>query len=240
MLKAVARRARQLFRRTFPTLALTLRRRAPGQFQDRNYTLPDRYPWLFEFASSQMGIKEGVRILSFGCSRGDEVFTLRRYFPAVAIKGIDINPHNIAVCRELAQRGMSTGITFATAATTEEELAESYDAIFCLGVLCLGDLTALGVQRCDPFLKFRDFERMVTDFARCLKPDGLLLLHSANFRFCDAAVSAVFDVVLEADAAQLGSAVLFDRDNRLMPSAQYRPVAFRKRRAEKGSSTPSG
>jgi len=67
-------------------------------------------------------------------------------------------------------------MTFVTAATTEGERAESYDAIFCLAVLCLADLTISGAQRCDPHLRFDNFERMVADFARCLKPGGLLLM----------------------------------------------------------------
>lgn len=35
--------------------------------------------------------------------------------------------------------------------------------------------------------------------------------------------------MLEVDPPELGSAVIFDRDNRLMPGARYRAVSFRKR-----------
>jgi len=229
MLKTVARRARQALRRRFPALALRARRRLPGQFQDRSHTCPDRYPWLFEFASARLGSIGRPRLLSFGCATGDEVFTLRRYFPAAAITGIDVDPRNIATCRERARALALEDVTFAVAATTANEPADAYDAIFCLGVLCLGDLTALGFERSDPFFTFAEFERTVTDFGRCLKAGGLLLFHSTNFRFGDTAVSAAFDVVLEVDPAQLGSAVIFDRDNRLMPGERYRAAAFRKR-----------
>jgi hypothetical protein len=57
-----------------------------------------------------------------------------------------------------------------------------------------------------------------------------LFLLTTNFRFCDAAVSKDFDVVLEADLAQLAPDVLFDSNNRLLPGVRYRPAAFRKRK----------
>ena len=169
-----------------------------------------------------------TRLLSFGCSRGDEVFSLRKYFPAAAIRGIDVDPRNIELCVARLASANSRATTFVTASDTQGETSGSYDAIFCLAVLCLGDLTASGAQRSDPQLKFEDFDRMVTDFARCLKTQGILVLHTTNFRFCDSSVAADFDVVLEADAAQLAPDVLFDRDNKLMTGARYHSVAFRK------------
>ena len=204
------------------------------RFQAYNHTLPDRYPWLFEFARSKLADDAQTRLLSFGCSRGDEVFSLREYFPAAAIKGIDIDPHNIDLCLARLSSEHSPAISFAAAANTQAEASGSYDAIFCLAVLCLGDLTNSGAQRCDPHLNFADFDRIVADFSRCLKPGGILILHTTNFRFCDTSVVADFDVVLEADAVQLSPDVLFDRNNRLMHGARYYPVAFRKRVAADG------
>jgi SAM-dependent methyltransferase len=191
--------------------------------------LPDRYPWLFEFARANIEDSVDTRILSFGCSRGEEVFSLRKYFPAAFIKGIDIERSNISRCEARARIESATRMTFAIAANTEGEPADSYDLIFCLAVLCLGDLTVSGAQRCDPYLYFADFEKMVTDFARCLRPGGILFLLTTNFRFCDAAVSRDFDIVLEAELAQLAPDVLFDRNNTLLPGVRYRPTAFRKR-----------
>jgi len=211
------------------TLRRRFRRPLPGQFQAYSHTLPDRYPWLFNFARANIGDSAGARILSFGCSHGEEVFTLRKYFPSAMIKGIDIEPGNISRCEARAQSGDASGITFAVAANTETEPAEFYDAIFCLAVLCLGDLTVSGARRSDPHLYFKDFERMVTDFSRCLKPGGILFLHTTNFRFGDTAVSRNFDIVFEASLAQLAPDVLFDNDNRLLSGARYLPVGFRKR-----------
>ena len=207
------------------------RREMRGRFQAYNHTLPDRYPWIFEFIRSRVADQAATRLLSFGCSIGDEVFSLRKYFPAAAIKGMDIDPGNIERCLARLTSANSRAITFAAASNTQGETSGSYDAIFCLAVLCLGDLTISGAQRSDPQLKFADFDRMVADFARCLKPEGILVLHTTNFRFCDSSVAGDFDVVLEADAAQLAPDVLFDRENKLMTGERYHPVAFRKHAA---------
>jgi SAM-dependent methyltransferase len=230
-LKGVARKGRSAVWNLGYSLRRAVRRPVPGEFQPYYYTLPDRYPWLFGFAASRIGARQNLRILSFGCSRGEEVFALRKYFPGAAVKGIDINPRNVARGLARARAEKSASVTFEIAATTEREPTGFYDAIFCLAVLCNGDLTTSNAQRCDPLLHFERFDRMIGDFARCLKPGGLLLLHTTNFRFCDTSVARDFDVVYEADPKHLALDVLFDRNNQLMSGERerYRAVAFEKR-----------
>jgi SAM-dependent methyltransferase len=228
-LSDVSRKGCALLRRALPVLRPGGQRPVAGRFQPYNHTLPDRYPWLFEFAKASLRDIQHLRILSFGCSEGEEVFALRVYFPAADVKGIDIDPRNISVCRARARAQNFAGMTFATAATTQAERDESYDAIFCLAVLCHGDLSTYGAARSDPLLHFEDFERTVADFSRCLRPGGLLLLHTTNFRFCDTLAAKDFEPVLEADPEHLAADVLYDRHNRLMVGERYRAVAFRKR-----------
>jgi SAM-dependent methyltransferase len=223
------REGRNALRVGCPKLRYRFWRPVPGRFQAYSHTVDNRYPWLFQFAATMLGGGQALRILSFGCSRGAEVFSLRDYFPDAYIKGIDIDPRNIALCRARARAENAQRMCFIAAATTASEHSEAYDAIFCLAVLCLADLTISNARRSDPFLRFADFERMVADFSRCLKPGGLLLLHTTNFRFSDTDVARHFDVVLEADPSQLAMDVLFDRDNRLMRGMRYHAVAFRKR-----------
>ena len=81
------------------------------------------------------------------------------------------------------------------------------------------------------FITFDAFEEYRHKFARCLKPGGLLFLHTTNFRFCDAAIAAGFDVVLQTRpvTAWQNADVVFDRDNRLMKHVRYPDVGFRKR-----------
>lgn len=205
------------------------RRQLPNLFQPFNHTQPDRYPWLFQFVRDTIGDEEDHRILSVGCSIGEEVVALRRYFPATPIKGLDIDPRNIVECLQRTKRAGLSGLEFDVAGNVEGEMDASYDAIFCLAVLCNGKLTVSGAERSDPILYFDGFERMVEGFARCLKSGGLLCLVTTNFRFCDTAVSTGFDVVLRADPEHLAPDVIFDRNNRLMRGVRYAEVVFSKR-----------
>lgn len=200
-----------------------------GQFQPYTHTLPDRYPWLFKFARSNLGDIASPKILSFGCSRGDEIFTLRQYFPHADIKGIDVVPENVEISRTRAREAGLQRIGFAVAADLTGEPPAYFDAIFCLAVLCHGDLTTYGATRSDPLLTFEGFSAVIGGFERCLKPEGLLLLLTTNFRFSDTPSAERFDALLEAEPAQMAPDVLFDRNNRLLPGERYRWVAFRKR-----------
>ncbi|HKD24135.1 MAG TPA: class I SAM-dependent methyltransferase [Rhizomicrobium sp.] len=197
-----------------------------GQFQPYTHTEPDRYPWLFRFAAEAVADGPGTRLLSFGCSKGDEVLALRKYFPHAAIKGIDIGWRNIARCRARAPRGCE----FSVASDTKGEPPESYDAIFCLAVLCHGDLTKFAAESCEPFVRFADFDATVGDFARCLKPGGVLFLHTANFRFGDSSAADGFEVLFEAPREEMAPDVQFGRDNRRLDEV-CRAVAFRKKGA---------
>ncbi len=227
-LRTLARRGRRAFQRAFPAFAPAPVASLPGGFQPYPYTLPNRYPWLFEFARDQLGAAPGLRLLSFGCSRGDEVFALRSYFPTARIVGIDVSPENIALCRRRAQAEPAHGLDFVVGATTADEQTASYDAIFCLAVLCHGDLTTKAMQRSDSLITFERFESVVTDFARCLKPGGLLLLHTTNFRFSDTRVAGEFTPVLDADPTHMATDVLFDSNNQLLQGTRYYTVGFRR------------
>jgi len=218
-----------LWRRSRFELGRRLRRPVEGRFQPYPHTLPDRYPWLFDFAAAALDGVPAPRLLSFGCSRGDEVFSLRRRFPEAAVRGLDIDPGNIAACLARSRALADDRLSFAAASNTRGEPDSLYDAIFCLAVLCHGDLTVGRASRSEPLLRFADFERTVADLARCLKPGGLLFLHTTNFRFGDTAAADGFEVVFEARPDQLAPDVLYDREGRLMPGERYLPVGFRKR-----------
>src|SRR5215467_12525911 len=75
----------------FRSVMLLRWRNPKNLFQPFSETNLDRYPDIFRFAREQVGDDSSHRILSFGCATGEEVFSLRRYFPLAHIRGLDIN-----------------------------------------------------------------------------------------------------------------------------------------------------
>ena len=195
-------------------------------FQPYRTTETDRYPRVFQFARDQLGDNRQRRILSVGCSTGEEVFSLRRYFTAASIHGIDINHRNISICNKRLRRIGDAGLSFEVADSTHSVKSESCDAIFCMAVLRHGKLETIETPRCDHLIRFTDFDRVVRDFARCLKPGGLLFIWQSNFRFRDTVTSTQFEVVLEMERS---GARIYDCNNQLMHGVDEREVGFRKR-----------
>jgi 2-polyprenyl-3-methyl-5-hydroxy-6-metoxy-1,4-benzoquinol methylase len=195
-------------------------------FQPFNTTRPERYPAVFRFVRSTLADGSDVRILSFGCSTGDEVFSLRRHFPQAFIKGIDVNPGNIAVCKRRARRAGDTRLAFETAGSTAGEPAATYDAIFCMAVLRHGGLAAADVTRCDHLIRFEDFAATVAGFDRCLKPGGLLAIRHSNFRLGDTPTGTNFTPLLRRPASW--TTPLFGPDNVRVETPDQVDVVFGK------------
>ena len=203
--------------------------RPEGLFQPYAATGPDRYPDLFALAAKEIGDGVGVRLLSFGCSTGEELFSLRQYFPHAGIRGLDINGHSVAMARRAIRRARDRRISVAAASDAMREPTAGYDAIFCMAVFRHGDLAQAGVERCDHLVSFECFDDAMAGLARCLKPGGLLFIRHSNFRFCDTRSFSDFEVVWREEALALSKeGKVFGRDNRLMPGEAYKDVVFRK------------
>ena len=67
--------------------------------QNENHTSLDRYPSLF---AKTKGIQPNPKkIMSFGCSTGEECTTLRKYYPEALIVGIEINREHLLVAKAI-------------------------------------------------------------------------------------------------------------------------------------------
>lgn len=208
---------------TYAWLRLTQGKRL---MQDDGFTTSDRHPRLFGFVRDTLG--EGGDLLSFGCSTGDEVLSLGRWFPSARVLGLDIHPGHIAVCRRRLAHQADPRLSCAVAADTSRLSKGSQDAIFCLSVLRRGDLGSLAGDSCAMWLRFEAFERHVAEFARVLRPGGLLILRHSNFRLRDTAIAAAFEPVLTLDASPDSATPLFGPDNRRLADQAYGEVVFRR------------
>lgn len=206
--------------------------RPDNLFQPSSYTVANRYPRLFSLIRHRLSDVTFPRLMSYGCSTGEEVFTLRRYFPVAEITGIDINPHCIDVCRKQLEQRNDPGIRFELAGAPDAEPSAFYDAIFCMAVLRHGELGSSKAQTCNHLIRFEDFENTVAGLCRALKPGGYLIIRHSNFRFSDTIAAAEFDVIADLENDRLlrmPYSPIYDRNNRLVEGSIYNDAVFRKR-----------
>jgi len=146
-----------------------------------NYTYPGRHPDIFEFVQKYFSEKEGVTVLSFGCSVGDECTSLLGYLPASKITGIDINRKNIILA---CKKNKNPNIEFIHADILDFQFPDKrhFDAIFILSVLCI-EPEARFYNDIEKLFCFNLFDRIIGKLDEYLKIGGLLILRNANYLF---------------------------------------------------------
>ncbi len=139
-------------------------------------TVPNRYPALFTACQPLFGNLGSSRILSYGCSTGEEVMSLRRLWPEASLVGCDINRISLEIAR---RQDPSNEYCFP------EQLQGLFDGIFCLAVL--QDPRSRGehvtsIARHYPYSKFL---AILLRLDSLLKVGGFLILDHTNYRFED-------------------------------------------------------
>ncbi|HBQ35271.1 MAG TPA: hypothetical protein DD729_00270 [Rhodobacteraceae bacterium] len=179
-------------------------------------TKTNRYAGLMTLASNAWVTKpRPARILSFGCSRGDEMTTIATYFPDAEIVGCDIDL-DIAQAR--------TDLPGAVFFSTPEAIAENgpYDIIFGLSVLCLhpSDIAVPDV------FSFGDFEKLVQSLHDNLNDQGLLCLYNLSYLFRDLPFADEYKVVQGERVTENGFVPKWTADGRKI-SEEYKIWPFR-------------
>ncbi len=204
-------------------------RRTPLFLQPSNFTHSDRWPVFFRFMTEHLAALKAPRILSFGCSTGEEVFSLRNYLPNAELIGIDINPANIAKAQSKLAATPDLRIKFMQGTAPDTMALGEFDAIFCMAVLRHGGLAIDRPARCDHLIKFEDVECVLVHLAACLKPGGYLAVWSSHFRFADTVLATEFDTVLSLAHGRQFHSPLYGPDNVRLPEDGYCEAIFRKR-----------
>jgi SAM-dependent methyltransferase len=168
--------------------------------QVATWTSNNRYPGIFRTARRRIAAKFGsnlgegkLRILSFGCSTGSEVSTLRSYFPNAMIFACDVNASALQSAAELLL--LDEAVIFMSS-PEEIEKYGPFDIIFAMSVLCrfpesmdqkLNDLNAI--------YRFSDFERTINILSGSLRKGGLLCLYNTNYSFLELPLAKGYRIV---------------------------------------------
>ena len=152
--------------------------------QHNTLTCLDRYPRLFAAAQTELGGNAAPAILSFGCSSGEEIVSLRRYFPGARLVGAEINAVQLAACARLAADPQTTFIR-----STHDAIAAlgPYDAIFCMAVLqrLPHEVQRRGIRNIASWYPFARFSGEVKFLANQLRAGGLLVIDHCQYRVED-------------------------------------------------------
>jgi SAM-dependent methyltransferase len=199
--RAILENARPILRASLTSRALqigpSLFSRRPWQAQRAVHTALDRYPEAFaaavHFARTMRpgGDTRPLRVLSFGCSTGEECFSLRAYFPNDTIYGCDINDSVLAVAMQRQKLG---GIVFFHSSSRTLREHGPFDIVFCMSSLCLFPEANRPSGENGTF-SLSAFDDLLSEIDCNLRPGGLLVIYNASYSFRFSSIASEYDVV---------------------------------------------
>ena len=174
----------------------------------------NRYPEIFSACRDYFDNKKDIKILSYGCSTGEEVLTLRNYFPNAQIIGAEINKHSLKKCRE---HPVDEKITFIYSTPHEIQKNGPFDAIFCMAVLQRQPhyVEAKGITSLKKIYPFEKFEQQIVELDKVIKPQGLLVVHFTQYSVGDTTVASKYKPLGHYNQSDYSSPV-FDRNSNIV------------------------
>lgn len=191
------------------------------QHQSTTTTRYNRYPNIF-YTCTQLIKKQHIDILSFGCSTGEEIITLKNiYFPSANIYGVDINNQILTECaKKVNKKYLFTQEQFLLTKQT-------FDIIFAMSCLCKWEETE-SVEDSSELYPFHVFESGVKMLHNKLNTNGLLVIYNANYMFEDTCVAENYRKISRKCIKESGIVHKFDKHNKKMHNINHNGVIFRK------------
>lgn len=152
--------------------------------QSTVHTGMDRYPKIFAACRDHLVSRADPRVLSFGCATGEEVVTLRKYFPNAFLVGAEINRHSLRACRK---RMLDDRTVFVESDAREIGRLGPFDAVFCMAVLQRTPMQVIseGLTNLKQLYPFEKFDEKVSELDSWLKPGGILVIHHSQYLLAD-------------------------------------------------------
>ncbi len=183
--------------------------------QVSTWTANNRYPGIFRSLQAWTEQKPGtgmagsrLKILSFGCSSGSEISSLRSYFPEALLYGCDVNPGALRQASDALL--MDEAVLFES---SPENIAAHgpFDIILAMSVLCrFPDSMKRGLNDFSRVYPFQDFADMVASLSQNLRHGGMLCLYNTNYDFMDTPTAADFRPLISPLVASNGFVDKFD------------------------------
>ena len=188
-----------------------------GYHQISDFTEYNRYPEIFEFVKCIFRKDtEEINILSFGCSHGEECFSLRKYFNNAWLTGYDISKRNI----EIAIKNNTDKCIYFTSLWEDINKNNYYDIIFAMSVLCRSPHTQ-NKMNCSKIYSFKQFNDQIILLDKLIKVNGILVLYNANFLFTETAICQKYQPIAIPDYDSSGVITKFDKYNKRLTNQNY-------------------
>jgi SAM-dependent methyltransferase len=157
-------------------------------------TFMNRYPVIFSACQDYFKEKKELRILSYGCSTGEEVLTLRKYFSSANIVGAEINKRSLKICQN---RTVDEKISFIYSTQSEIQKNGPYDVIFSMAVLQREPhvITAKGITSLKNIYPFEKFEETIIELDKLVTRGGLLVVHYTQYSLLDTDVAPKYQAL---------------------------------------------
>lgn len=173
---------------------------------------------ILDVAAIAMRDRPDIRILSFGCSIGDELATLRVLFPQAEIHGCDID--EAALARAQDSVGHLAGIFLSD--ETEILRRGPYDLICAFSSLCIHPFRS--EEETIRIFPFARFETMIGLFHDCLTDGGMLATRNMNYVLADTRYGPAFSTLRSNAIIRSGFVPILRPDGRLIFNALHAPA----------------
>ncbi|MBE7503801.1 MAG: hypothetical protein HS113_26650 [Verrucomicrobiales bacterium] len=166
----------------------------------------------------------GVKVLSFGCSSGEEVLDIRQYYRHATVFGTDLNRKSLKKAQRLLR---GTGVQLFV--STDENIQEHgpYTLIMACSVF-IRHPEDTHTDDISTLYPFEVFERGICRLFENTIVGGYLLIHNADYRVTDTRVGPRLRPVRHGELVQNPRVPLFARTGRKLGVTGYDEQLFRR------------
>ena len=164
------------------------------QIQPSHGTNMNRYPEQYSFLKELVAhsqIEADKKILSFGCSTGEEPLTLaQQYFeePSTKVFGVDVADYAVSEAIKKANQAPEGKITILNGREVSPKVYGPFDVVLGNSVFCVFGKKGVPYQNITYVMEtfpFSLFESMLDEIDSYLKVGGVLAIFNSNYNFMD-------------------------------------------------------